>query len=204
VSVLGRRVKSPTEDDYRKFERVVKYIRGSKGQGLRIKLGKGEMKLVAFVDASYGVHPDRKSHTGCAIFLGECGPVWCKSTRQVLTTKSASEAECVGAVDMSGAYLWIRYYLLGQGYQFRDSKVYLKTDNEAVLAWVKNGKPMDMNSRHIDMKYFMLTDRIKRGEVDLSHCPTEHMIADYLTKPLEGAKEMQFSNVLAGISPWKM
>jgi hypothetical protein len=55
------------------------------------------MMVKAYIDAAYGVHSDSgKSHTWCAIVLRESGPVFAKSTKQKIVTKSRSEAELVG------------------------------------------------------------------------------------------------------------
>ena len=40
-------------------------------------------------------------------------------------------------------------------------------------------------TRHIKIQYFFVTDKIKKREVKLIHCPTEEMIADYFIKPLQ-------------------
>ena len=42
-------------------------------------------------------------------------------------------------------------------------------------------------SRHIDIRYFFIQDILKREKIDLLHCKTDKMIADYFTKPLQGA-----------------
>ena len=49
---------------------------------------------------------------------------------------------------------------------------------------VQDGK----RTRHFNFKYFYITDLIQRGEIQIEYCPTDAMIADYLTKPLVGAK----------------
>jgi len=36
------------------------------------------------------------------------------------------------------------------------------------------------------MCYFFVTDEQKRGEVKVAYCPTENMLADFFTKPLQG------------------
>ena len=38
----------------------------------------------------------------------------------------------------------------------------------------------------MEIKYFYVTDLIKRGELKIEYCPTEKMIADYFTKPVTG------------------
>ena len=55
------------------------------------------MVVKAYIDAAYGVHQDSgKSHTGCAVVLGEAGPTFAKSAKQKIVTKSSTEAELVG------------------------------------------------------------------------------------------------------------
>ena len=38
------------------------------------------------------------------------------------------------------------------------------------------------------MKYFYVTDLIKRKELQIKSCPSDEMTADYMTKPLTGNK----------------
>jgi hypothetical protein len=52
-----------------------------------------------WVDASYGVHADLKSHTG-GVFSLDKGAVCGASTRQKINTKSSTEAELVGVAEV--------------------------------------------------------------------------------------------------------
>ena len=47
------------------------------------------VKVIAYIDASYAVHADKKSHTGCIIKLGK-GAVYGKSSTQKLNTTSST------------------------------------------------------------------------------------------------------------------
>jgi hypothetical protein len=59
----------------------------------------------------------------------------------------------------------------------------------------ENGKfSSGKRTRHFDIKFFYFTDLIKRGEVSIEYCPTEDMLADYMTKPLVGQKFVTFRN----------
>ena len=70
---------------------MLEYIKGS--IDLEYTLGADSMsRLRTWVDASYAVHPDTKSHTGGVMSLG-IGGIVCKSTKQKLNTKSSTEAE---------------------------------------------------------------------------------------------------------------
>ena len=54
------------------------------------------------------------------------------------------------------------------------------------------------NSRHIDIRYFFVKDRIDKGELSVKYCPTYLMIADYFTKPLQGRLFNLFRDVIMG------
>ena len=41
-------------------------------------------------------------------------------------------------------------------------------------------------TRHINIRYYFITDRIAKNEVTVQYCPTGEMIADYFSKPLQG------------------
>ena len=52
---------------------------------------------------------------------------------------------------------------------------------------VKKGKSMSKGSKHINIRYYFIKDRIESGELDIKHLPTLEMLADCLTKPLQGS-----------------
>ena len=54
------------------------------------------------------------------------------------------------------------------------------------------------NSKHVAIKYFWCTDRIKNGNISVRHCPTEKMLADFMSKPLQGKPFITFRKVLMG------
>jgi hypothetical protein len=52
-------------------------------------------------------------------------------------------------------------------------------------------------TRHINIRYFFITDRIAAGEVKIEYCPTGEMIADYFTKPLlQGSLFKKFRDMI--------
>ena len=40
----------------------------------------------------------------------------------------------------------------------------------------------------MNIRYFFVTDRIKAGDIRVAYCPTDEMVADFSTKPLQGSK----------------
>ena len=184
ISFLCTRVKGPDSDDYKKLARVMRYLRGS--INLPLVLEADDVQVVKWwIDASFAVHPDMRSHTGGTMTLGK-GAVYGTSTRQKLNTRSSTEAELVGVNDVMPQVLWTRYFLEAQGYEVKDSIIY--QDNQSAILLEKNGKASSSKrTRHINIRYFFVTDRIGAKEASVEYCPTGDMVADFFTKPLQGS-----------------
>ena len=43
-----------------------------------------------------------------------------------------------------------------------------------------------VNSRHIPIRYFPAKERFNKDKFIIEYCPTESMLADFFTKPLQG------------------
>lgn len=196
VAFLTTRVRGPDTDDYKKLSRVIRYLRESKE--LYLTLEADDMHVMKWwIDASFAVHKDMKSHTGGTMSMGK-GSVYSASTRQKLNTKSSTEAELVGVDDLMPMVLWTRYFTEAQGYEVRDALVH--QDNQAAMLLERNGrKSSGKRTRHINIRYFFVCDRIKSGEVSVEYCPTEEMIGDVFTKPLQGSLFRKFRKAVLNI-----
>ena len=85
-----------------------------------------------------------------------------------------------------------------QGYSPKETIFY--QDNKSAMLLEKNGKfSSSKRTKHMNVRYFFIMDRIKNKEVSLHHCGTESMIADYFTKPLQGKKFMDFRKVIMNL-----
>eukprot|EP00978_Attheya_sp_CCMP212_P015133 scaffold38933_cov32-Attheya_sp.AAC.1 len=156
------------------------------------------MRIIKWwVDASYAVHPDMRSHTGATMTLGK-GSIYSTSTRQKLNTKSSTEAELVGVSDAMSQILWTRYFMEAQGYGVDENVV--GQDNMSTMLLENNGRASSSRrTRHINIRYFFVTDRIKNKEMSVIHCPTGEMVADYFTKPLQGALFKKFRDIIMNV-----
>jgi hypothetical protein len=80
----------------------------------------------------------------------------------------------------------------------------LYQDNKSSILLEKNGKASSSKrTRHIAIRYFFVTDRIAKGELSVEWCPTAAMIADFMTKPLQGATFKKFRDIIMGIETIK-
>ena len=110
--------------------------------------------------------------------------------------KSSCECELVGLSDGLSQVIFTRNFLLGQGYEVQPATV--MQDNTSTINLAQNGMSNSEKTRHISIRYFFVTDRIKSGEIKLQHMGTEDMIADILTKPLQGELFKKLRDLLLG------
>ena len=50
----------------------------------------------------------------------------------------------------------------------------------------------------MDIRYFYVGEHIQNRTLSLKHCPTEEMLADYFTKPLQGSLFVRLRNHIMG------
>ena len=153
--------------------------------------------LKTWVDASYAPHPDMRSHSGGCSSFGS-GVVMSRSSKQKLNSKSSTEAEVIGVNDILPYNLWTIYFLEAQGYELSNNILY--QDNQSAIRLEKNGfKSAGTKSRHINVRFFWIKDCADREEITIIYCPTYRMLADFLTKPLQGTLFQIFRDVIMGI-----
>jgi hypothetical protein len=182
---LASRAKDPTEQDLVKLNRVFKYLNGTRDLFLTLK--PRSLEIYAYVDSSYAVHSDAKGHSGRFVSLGmEGGPVYVKSIKQKLVSRSSTESELIGLTDAVSDVLWLRKILRFLGYG-KDTPGIIFQDNTSTIFMSEQGRAGKTgNAKHIDVRYFFVKQHLDNGDLTLRHLPTEDMIADILTKPLQG------------------
>jgi len=53
-------------------------------------------------------------------------------------------------------------------------------------------------TKHINIWYYYFADRVAKGDLWVVWCHTDKMIADFLTKPLQGKIFVEFRDPLMG------
>ena len=196
ASYLATRVTKCDSDDIDKLIRLIRYIRGTRDMGMILRPGASGIRVHLFVDASYGVHVDGRSHTGSCVVLGDLGAVHCRSSKQQIVTKSSTEAELVGLSDSANQGLFLRNFLTLQGYSMPAVTVY--QDNLSCMALLARGRSGGERTRHIAIRYFWMKDRVDRGEATIVHKGTSELYANVLTKPLQGSQFVYERGCLTG------
>jgi hypothetical protein len=75
----------------------------------------------------------------------------------------------------------------------------LFVDNQSAIALTANNQFHD-RSKHIDIQYHAIRDRIEEGSITIEHVPSEENTADVFTKPLAAPLHARFTREL-GLLP---
>jgi hypothetical protein len=198
VAFLTTRVKAPDEDDWRKLRHLVEYLKSTRD--LPLVLGAFNTGVLHWhVDASFAAHHDMRGHTGGALTMGTGCPV-VSSTKQKCNVRSSTVGELVAVDEMLGQILWTRLFMLEQGIKVSDNILY--QDNKSAILLETNGRASSSKrTKHIEIRYYYVADHIANGDLSIVWCPTDKMIADFLTKPLQGKVFQKFRDVLMGAVP---
>ena len=106
-----------------------------------------------------------------------------QSIKQKINTNISTEAKLVGVDDVLTQVILTRYFLKEQVHMIQDNFIY--QDNQSAIRLDNNCKRSSSNStRHINIRYYFITDKIMKQEASVEFCPNFDMIGDYFTKAL--------------------
>ena len=195
VGFCCTRIKAPTEHDWKKLTHLMQYLR--KTRFIPLIIMSDGVNTIIYIDGAHAVHADCKGHAGLYVTMGK-GAMINVSKKLGLLTNSSTETEIVSTGERMPKCTWFRYFRIEQGEPIVEDL--LMQDNKSCMLLQKNGIfSVGKGSKHIHIRYFFVTDKIEKKELKLIYCPTEKMIADFSTKPLQGAKFIEFRDEMQGI-----
>ena len=197
ISCLASRVTEPNEGDWKKLLRVMVFLKTTRDDILALEADNTQT-LKWYVDAAFAVHSDMKSHTGSTFSLGK-GMIVSDSTKQKVNSRSSTEAELIAVDDRISKILWTKRFIESQGFKVKLNIIY--QDNTSTMKLENNGKASSgRQTRHFNIKCFYVTDLIGRDKVKVIYCPTDNMLADYMTKALTGSKFHLFRDLVMNLT----
>ena len=137
-------------------------------------------------DAAFGVHNNYKSHTGALMTLGK-GCIQSILTKLKVNSRSSTEAELISMDDILSKVIWTKLCMKEQGCKIVENTA-CRENTSAVKREINGKTSSGKRTKHLEIKYFYVTDLIERKEIGVKYCPTNSMVADYMTKPITGAK----------------
>lgn len=180
VGALARWASDPPEKARRALDWLVDYVRYTPDYHLEIR--GGDLKLVAWSDASFAENGDRKSTSGYVVKIGNTTIVW-GSKRQTIVATSTLEAEYVALSECTRAVLWVKMLLEHDLREKAGKLIKIHCDNMGAIEVARN-PTHHFKSKHIDVKYHHVRDLIESEQIELSFVNSTSNIADVMTKPL--------------------
>ena len=197
INILSRYTHSPTIQDMKSVDRVLQYIASTPDHGL-VFYSKEGVVLYATVDASYGNHDDRKSHSGCTLHIGRTsGAFLSRSKKQTVTADSSTVAELIAAHLATKEIMWARSILAEMGYPQINPTI-LQEDNMSTIHIINN----DCNTqktKHIDIRYNLVREQVQKNNLSMVHLSTKEMTSDILTKALAPTPFLHLRRKLLGM-----
>ncbi|CAM8944652.1 unnamed protein product [Rhodiola kirilowii] len=179
VSLISRFMSRPTEMHMQAAKRIMRYINGTLSYVILYRHDKSHM--VGYTDSDYtGDIDDRKSTSGY-VFMMSSGAMSWLSKKQPIVTLSTTEAEFVAAAGCASQVVWLRRITEEIGCKYtRGITIYC--DNSSTIKLSKNS--VMHRSRHIDVRFHFLREKVQDGVIEMVYCGTKEQIADVMTKPL--------------------
>lgn len=191
MSILAQKVSEPTEEDWNQLKRVVKYLKATNKLKLQLSnIRSDRLMLFGYADATWADDRiERKSNSGRIIYFNG-GTISWSCNKQSMVASSSCEAEYISLCEASKEVKWLRQLLEEMHEQF-DTPTIIYEDNQSCIALVRDHK-FSYKTKHIDTRYKMIRDLVKKEVIKCEYCPTEEMVADLLTKPLSSVKHDYF------------
>ncbi|RVW97553.1 Retrovirus-related Pol polyprotein from transposon TNT 1-94 [Vitis vinifera] len=183
VGMLGRYLSNPGMDHWKKAKRVMRYLQRTKDYMLTYRRS-SHLEIVGYLDSDFAGCLDSRRSTSGYIFMLAGGAVSWKSVKQTLVASSTMEAEFIACYEASNHGIWLRNFVT----QLRivdgiEKPLRINCDNKAAELYSKNNRSSS-KSKHIDIKFLVVKERVQSLQVSIEHISTNSMIADPLTKGL--------------------
>ncbi|XP_070014221.1 secreted RxLR effector protein 161-like [Nicotiana sylvestris] len=179
--MLARYQSNPGLDHWKYGKRVLSYLQGTKYFKLTYKYS-DSLEVIGYSDSDLGGCKDTGKSTSGYIFLLAGGVVSWRSVKQTIVATSTMEAEFIACYEATSQALWLKNFIYGLRIVDSISRpLRIFCDNSAAVFFSKNNKS-GSRSKHIDIKYLMVRDYVKKQDVNFEHISTTLMIADPMTK----------------------
>lgn len=192
---LSQFMSDPAEHHGNALKFLFRYLKSTVKQRIRYGPGGEHEYFVLYSDADWATDKvDRKSVSGSIVmFYG--GPTSWSSKKQRSVSTSSCESEYIALAACVKQGQWIAQILRDLGYAKYIGKnpnlVQMFGDNQGAIALTENAHLND-RSKHVDICYHYIRDLVENGRCKVDYIPTDDMVADGMTKPLQKVKFERF------------
>ena len=200
VSRLSRALQKPSKKHWIGAKRLLRYLKNTKTHGLTY--GGGDLVLHGWSDSDWAgtANPGRRSTSGWIFLLNGAAVSWSSKPQQTAAL-SSTEAEYIAACSATQETMYLRAVLRDLGFAQGEATP-LHADNTGCIQ-IANNPVFHARTKHIELKYHYIREKIETGDTVLVYENTEHNIADFLTKILPRLPHEKFTS-WSGVTAMKM
>ncbi len=175
------------------MRRILRYIKHTLQCGIFYE-AKSQLQVHGYTNADWaGNVSDRRSTSGFMFSFGSGAVSW-SNKKQPTIALSSTEAEYRGAVIVACEVVWLQKLLSDLG-QLVDAPVVIYCDNISSIL-LANNPVYHARTKHIEVHYHFIREKVLAKEIDLIHVSTEDQVADIFTKALSTDKLKKFRKML--------
>jgi hypothetical protein len=185
VNYLSTRSSCCNNKDQSSAMHILQYLNGSLDAGL--VLSPSGTRIHFYIDASFSIHPDSRSHSGYVFSLGgdtpnlgRDGAITSGTSVQRFITVSSTEAEMAAVFSLHQHFEFYRVMLEELRVATGKPILVLQDNNAAIINYEGGFKG---RTKPINLRYNYIRELILDNKVKLLKIDTKDMIADPLTKP---------------------
>uniref|UniRef100_A0AAV1T0Y1 Reverse transcriptase Ty1/copia-type domain-containing protein n=1 Tax=Peronospora matthiolae TaxID=2874970 RepID=A0AAV1T0Y1_9STRA len=196
VGVLSQFAAEPCPTHWQALKRVFRYIQGTRTYGIEFQATSDD-KLQGYSDADWAGDVEARRSTSGYAFVMNNGCISWRSKKQSTVALSSTEAEYMALTEAAQEAIWLKAFLHELGEMNSDEAVKIYEDNQGSIALAKNPE-FHKRTKHIDIRYHFVREKVAEGKVVLEYCSTKDMKADLMTKPIP-ASQFQCLRSMLGI-----
>uniref|UniRef100_A0AAV1UIR5 Uncharacterized protein n=1 Tax=Peronospora matthiolae TaxID=2874970 RepID=A0AAV1UIR5_9STRA len=164
------------------LKRVLRYLQATPTLGIRF-IGAGNGKLVGYSDADWAGDIDTRRSTSGYVFVLNNGCISWRSKKQRSVALSSTEAEYMALSEATQEATWLKTFMRDLGEEAGDNALTIYEDNQGAIALAENPE-FHKRTKHIDIRYHFVREKVEKNQVVLQYCPTQDMLADIMTKAI--------------------
>ena len=143
-----------------------------------------QLEIIGYSDSDFIGCQDSWKSTSGYIYLLVIGAISWKNAKQTLIAFSTMAVKFIACNGASNHGIWLRNFVIGlrimDGIE-RPLKLFC--DNKSAVLYSNNNRSLT-KSKHIDIKFLVVKEKVQCGQVSIEHIETNSMIANPLTKEL--------------------
>jgi hypothetical protein len=189
VGVVNQFMQTPRKPHLDAVRHILRYIKHTLQCGIFYE-AKSQLQIHGYMDVDWADNvSDRRSTSGFMFSFGSGAVSW-SSKKQPTVALSSTKAEHRGAAIAACEVVWLQKLLSDLG-QSVDAPVVIYCDNISSIL-LANNPIYHARTKHIEVHYHFIREKILAKEIDLIHVSTEDQVADIFTKALSIDKLRKF------------